>query len=82
MSSSTIVVPPAVVTGKKVNFNVSERAYNELLALSRQTKRSMTEIIRLGISLAKIAIDAEQNGHKLVVTTKDGTPIKELVLPS
>lgn len=77
---SAAALPPP--TGKKVNFNVSTRAYEELGELARLTKRSMTEIIRLGISLAKIAIEAEQQGHKLVVTTSDGKPLKELVLPS
>ena len=77
---SSAALPPA--TGKKVNFNVSTRAYEELSELARQTQRSVTEIIRLGISLAKIAIDAERDGHKFVVTTSDGKPLKELVLPS
>jgi hypothetical protein len=75
-------VSPPHALGKKINFNVSTRAYDELADLARQTKRSMTEIIRLGISLAKIAIEAERAGHKLVVTKSDGTPLKELVLPS
>jgi hypothetical protein len=75
------IVAPTPTAGKKINFNISTRAHEELAELGRQTRRSMTEIIRLGISLAKIAIEAERNGHKLIVATADGTPVKELVLP-
>lgn len=77
----SVALPPPT-TGKKMNFNVSARAYEELAELARQTQRSMTEIIRLGISLAKIAIEAERSGQKLIVTTSEGKPLKELVLPS
>lgn len=76
------VASPLPVTGKKINFNVSMRAYEELSELARQTQRSMTEIIRLGISLAKIAIEAERGGHKIIIAAADGKPLKELVLPS
>ena len=60
---------PSVLTGKRVNFILSEKAHSDLTALSRETKRSMTEL------------EAERKGHRLVVTTSDGQPIKEIVLP-
>jgi hypothetical protein len=41
----------------------------------------MCEIIRVGLALAKIAINESRVGNKVVVTTADGKPIKELVLP-
>ena len=66
---------------KRVNFVLSEKAYTELAALSRRTGRSMTELVRLGLALAKIAIEAELEGRKLIVTTTDGNPLKEIVLP-
>jgi hypothetical protein len=67
--------------GKRINFQLSERAYMELTELSRETHRSMTEIVRLGLTLVKIAIEEQLKGNKLIVTTAKGTPVKEIVLP-
>ena len=72
----------STMLGKRVNFVLSERAHSELVTLARETKRSMTDLVRLGLALVKIAIEAERNGNRLIVTTSDGRPVKELVLPS
>jgi hypothetical protein len=72
---------PSVLTGKRVNFILSEKAHSELAALSKQTMRSMTELVRLGLGLAKIALEAESKGQRLIVTTAEGDPVKEIVLP-
>jgi hypothetical protein len=42
----------------------------------------MTELVRLGLGLVKIALEAERNGQRLIVTTAEGQAIKEIVLPS
>ena len=74
-------VAPASMERKRVNFVLSEKAHSELAQLSRRTGRSMTELVRLGLGLIKIALEAEENNHKLIVTTTDGSPLKEIVLP-
>ena len=80
-------MPPTVApetptkTAKRLNFIVSERAHSELAALSQSTHRSMTEIIRLGVGLAKIALEAEEKGQKLVVASSTGEPLREIVIP-
>jgi hypothetical protein len=66
---------------KRVNFFLSEKAHSELAVMSKRTGRSMTELVRLGLGLVKVALEAEQNGHKLIVTSAEGTPLKEIVLP-
>ena len=71
----------SVLTGKRVNFVLSERAHADLVNLARDTKRSMTEILRLGIGLARVALEAERKGQRLIITTAEGDPVKELVLP-
>jgi hypothetical protein len=71
----------APANGKRVNFILSEKAHSDLVALSESTHRSMTEVIRLGLGLVKIALEAARKGHKLVVTNPEGLPIKEIVLP-
>jgi hypothetical protein len=71
----------AVGTPRRLNFNVSEKAYNELASLAKKTHRSMTEIVRLGVGLAKIILEAEEQGGRLIITNSKGDPIKEIVLP-
>ena len=71
----------ATLIGKRVNFVLSERAYSELASLAKETRRTMTELVRLGLGLVKLAIDAQSNGHRLVVTNAAGEPVKEIVLP-
>ena len=71
----------SVAAGKRVNFILSERAYSDLTTLADSTHRSMTEVVRLGLGLVKIALEASRGGHRLVVTNAEGHPIKEIVLP-
>jgi hypothetical protein len=71
-----------VASGKRVNFVLSERSHADLLALARETSRSMTDIVRLGLGLVKVALEAERAGNRLVVTDSGGKPLKELVLPA
>jgi hypothetical protein len=75
-------VDSPALTGKRINFMLSDKAYDELVTLAKQRMRSMTEIIRLGLGLAKLALEAESRGQRLIVTTEDGQPVKEIVLPS
>jgi hypothetical protein len=70
------------VVGRRVNFVLSEKAHTDLVSLSKNSMRSMTELVRLGLGLVKVALEAQQNGNKLIVTTADGQPLKEIVLPS
>jgi hypothetical protein len=41
----------------------------------------MTGLIRTGLSLARLAIEAEQRGERIVIVGNDGTPNRELILP-
>lgn len=75
------LAPETPIVAKRLNFNVSEKAHAELNALAQNTHRSMTEIIRLGVGLAKIALEAEQKGQRLVIANSNGEPLKEIVIP-
>jgi len=70
---------PAVV--KRLNFILSEKAHSDLVALSRETRRSMTDLIRFGVGLVRIALEAEKRGNKLVVVNQDDRAVIEIVLP-
>ena len=72
---------PTSFAGRRLSLNLSEKAHSELLALSKETRRSMTEIVRLGIGLVKLAMEAERRGERLIITAPDGHPRKEIVLP-
>ena len=74
---------PAVeaVATKRLSINVTREVYDELNHLSRLRRSSMTEVVRLGLGLVRIAILEGKAGNKLIVTTADGKPVKEIVLP-
>lgn len=82
LEGESVMAASSAAIGKRMSFILSERAHSELVTLARETRRSMTDLVRLGLGLVKIALEAERNGKRLVVTTSDGQPEKELVLPS
>jgi len=85
MLNTTLSAPAAPLTspftGKRVNFILSESSHSDLAALAESTRRSMTDVVRLGLGLVKIALEASKNGHRLVVTNAEGQPLKEIVIP-
>jgi hypothetical protein len=66
---------------KRLNLVLSASVYDDLTGLAKERRTTMTEIVRLGLGLVKVAINEMNRGHKLVVTTANGQVIKELVLP-
>jgi len=70
-----------VEKSKRINFNLTGRAFNELKKRSDESGASMTEILRWALGLVSVVMDETKMNHKIVVTTADGRPIKELVLP-
>jgi hypothetical protein len=79
MSQSNGVAPAP--SKQRLNFAISDRARAELEAIAREHDRTMTDVIRLGISLAKIALGASSRGEKILIAREDGEPVRELVLP-
>jgi hypothetical protein len=65
----------------RLNVNLSERAREEVNGLSDDTGRSITDLVRIGLSLVKVVFEESRQGNKLIVTTADGKPLKELVIP-
>jgi hypothetical protein len=66
---------------KRLNLNLAPKAYEEVQALAKETSRSMTELVRLGLGLVKIAFDAKKSLLKLAVVDSNGTPIREILIP-
>ncbi len=76
---------PVLATAKRnkarLNLNLSDTARVEVSKLADESSRSITELVRLALSLLKVIIDERKVGNKLIVTTSAGQPIKELVIP-
>jgi hypothetical protein len=67
---------------RRLSFVVSESAYNELQDLADQSRRSMTELVRYGIGLMKVADEAKRKKLRLMVVDEDNKAIREIVIPS
>ncbi len=85
-----VVAVPAAVgavvaedkAAKRLNITLTDTAYAEVTALSKTTRRSITELVRLGLALVKISIEETGNKNILVIVSPDGRALKEIVLPS
>ena len=67
--------------GKRINLVLGDQTYNGVMDLSRDTRRSLSELIRWGLALVRIAIEEGRTGNRLVVTKANGEPIREIVIP-
>jgi len=65
----------------RINVVLSDSVHSDLTYLAKSTGRTMTEVIRIGLGLAKLAIEAEKSGNKLLISTGSLMPIKEIVIP-
>jgi hypothetical protein len=83
MADTAAVVPAeaAPASVRRLNVILTDDAYAELESISKETRRSMTEIVRLGLGLIKLAISEQKNKNRLVVTDAALKPVREVVLP-
>lgn len=65
---------------RRLNINLPGKTFQELERLAAESGRTMTDLVRVAISLAQVAIDEKDHGRKLAVVDQDGKLIKELVL--
>jgi hypothetical protein len=79
---ATTAVQVKAKTKSRLNLNLSETARKDVEELARQSDRSITETVRLALSLLKIVLEERRDGNKFIVTTADGRPLKELVIPA
>lgn len=78
-SSDTAKPKPA--KGRRLNLNLPEITFHALQRLATKTGRSLTEMIRVGIALAQVAVDEQAHGRKLAVIDQEGKVIKEIIIP-
>ena len=65
----------------RLNLNLSPKSRAEVDSLAEETNRSISELVRLALSLLKLVYEERAAGHKLIVTTGEGKPVKEIVIP-
>ena len=65
---------------KRLNINLPPPVFETLQKLASETNRTMTDVVRTGLSLAKIALEAEKAQNKLAVVSSDGRILKDIVL--
>jgi hypothetical protein len=49
---------------RRFNLNMSVEAYEQLQRLGRENRRSMTEIVRLALSLVGVALEPRRNAKR------------------
>lgn len=64
----------------RLNINLPHESYEQLKTLAEESHRSMTEVIRTGLGLVKIALQAEQQQQSMAVSD-NGQIVKEILIP-
>jgi len=67
---------------KRFNANLPVETHEEIERLSREHNWTFTELIRLALSILKVAYEAVREGNRLAVVNKRGRVVKEILLPS
>jgi Arc/MetJ-type ribon-helix-helix transcriptional regulator len=65
----------------RMNFDVSpelDAVIEKLVKLTGSTSKS--EVLRRAIALMEVAVEAKQEGKKIVIAQKDRTPIVEVII--
>ena len=65
----------------RINLNLSASARADVDWMTEETQTSITELVRLALSLLKVVIEEKRKGNEIIVTSKDGTPQTRLVIP-
>jgi len=74
-------VPSLKTKINRINLNLSSSARADIDRLSEETGNTITELVRLALSLLKVVIEEKRKGNKLIITSSDGTPQTQLVIP-
>ncbi len=66
---------------RRLNANLPAAMLDEMVEEKRRTGRDITELVKLGWHLVKIALREQRQGNALAVVSADGRILKELVIP-
>jgi predicted transcriptional regulator len=65
---------------KRLSLELSSDAYEKLTELAEKTDRNMADVLRFGLALYDIAIDAQEKNQGIGVV-QDKEVIKEILIP-
>ena len=63
---------------KRSEIDLSDAVYQQLLEIGTKTRRTKTEVVRLGLSLVYLTVRAAEDGNKVLVCKPDGEPLREV----
>lgn len=69
------------MTVKRLNVNLPAETYRQLKELADDSHRTMTDVIRTGLGLVKIALEEEKRHNSLAIVGPDGEPRKHILIP-
>ena len=69
MTPTANTIDQEVAADKRLAITLSERAYNDLKQIATNTSRPMSDVIRIGIGLYKVAAEVSRENNKLVVVS-------------
>jgi hypothetical protein len=75
---------PAVAlakTAKKINLSLSEKSFGELQEIVNESGRTMSDIIRFALSLAKLYFDETKKGNAVFIGDQNGKAMTRIVFP-
>jgi hypothetical protein len=72
---------PASAGPRRLNANVPAAMMDEMAEEKRRSGREITDLVKLGWSLTKIALREQRAGNALAVLGPDGRVLKEIVVP-
>ena len=65
---------------KRLNINLPVETYEALQTLALDSGQSMTQVVRSGLGLAKLAREEGKNDRSLAIVDRDGKVVKEIVV--
>jgi hypothetical protein len=68
-------------TAKKINLSLSEKSFNDLQEIVAENGRTMSDVIRFALSLAKMYFDESKRGRSLFIGDRDGKILTKIVFP-
>ncbi|HYX26728.1 MAG TPA: Arc family DNA-binding protein [Thermoanaerobaculia bacterium] len=66
---------------RRLNVNLPEGVHEELRVLAERSGRSMTDLVRTGLSLVTVAFAEAERSNTLAVADAEGRLIKQIVVP-
>jgi plasmid stability protein len=66
---------------RRLNVNLPEGLHEELRVLAERSGRSMTDLVRTGLSLVTVAFAEAERSNTLAVTDSNGKLIKQILVP-